>query len=233
MIQKAEAIRAEANGRKLFVGVDRLDYTKGILRRLTALDLLLREEPGLAENIQLIQVVFPSREAIESYSTLRRRIDEAVSRINGRHSTTTNAPIHLLSRNLAVEDTAALYQAADIMLVTPLRDGMNLVAKEFIACRRHEDGVLILSEFAGATADLPGAVTVNPYDVDDMAEHMRHAADMKAAEQRSRMQLLRACVQENDVTVWTDAFVAALAESGLGQERSRKDNSRQGTPLPH
>ena len=209
--ERAAAIRREANGRKIFVGVDRLDYTKGLLRRFTALEMLFETDPGLAERMRLIQVVFPSRTAIATYSTLRRRIDEMVGRINGRYSSTSEAPIHLLSRNLSVEETAALYQAADVMLVTPVRDGMNLVSKEFVASRANEDGVLILSEFAGAAPYLPGAVVVNPYDIEEMAEQMRAAAQMAPAEQKARMKELRAAVASNDVTAWTESFLAALS----------------------
>lgn len=211
---RAEEIHREAHRRKLLVGIDRLDYTKGLLRRLTALELLFRDDPSLAERVRLIQVVFPSREGIESYSSLRRRIDELVGRINGRYGTTADAPIRLLSRNLSVEDTAALYEAADVMLVTPLRDGMNLVAKEFIACRVREDGVLILSEFAGATSELDGAVLVNPYDVEDMAERIRVALTMPLREQRERMRRLRSRVMSSDVRLWTSAFLQALQSQG-------------------
>jgi trehalose 6-phosphate synthase/phosphatase len=223
---RAEEIRREAPRRKILVGIDRLDYTKGLLRRLTAIELLFREDPSLAERVRLIQVVFPSREAIESYSSLRRRIDEQVGRINGRYGSTADAPIRLLSRNLSVEDTASLYEAADVMLVTPLRDGMNLVAKEFIACRTREDGVLVLSEFAGATGELEGAVLVNPYNVEEMAERIRLALTMPAAEQRERMLSLRSRVMGSDVRLWTQAFVQALeAETESSGARDRAEHA--------
>jgi trehalose 6-phosphate synthase/phosphatase len=226
VVSRAQDIRREANGRKIFVGVDRLDYTKGLLRRFTALEMLFEQEPELATRMRLIQVVFPSRTALATYSNLRRRIDETVGRINGQYATTSEAPVHLLSRNLSVEETASLYQAADVMLVTPVRDGMNLVAKEFVASRAREDGVLILSEFAGAAPYLPGAVVVNPYDIEEMAEQMRAAADMQPAEQTARMRKLREAVMSNDVTQWTESFLAAL------EDRPESAGARHARPLP-
>jgi trehalose 6-phosphate synthase/phosphatase len=210
VIERAREIRSEANGRKLLVGIDRLDYTKGILRRLTAMELLFKANPDLARRVRLIQVVFPSREGIESYAALRRRLDELIGRINSRYGTTAAAPVHVLSYNLSPEDVAALYQAADIMLVTPLRDGMNLVAKEFVASRAKDNGVLILSEFAGAANELTEAILVNPYDVEGMAATIRQALDLPVRGQRERMRSLRLKVMNNDVHAWAESFLTAL-----------------------
>ncbi|MPZ48724.1 MAG: hypothetical protein GEU75_05320 [Dehalococcoidia bacterium] len=210
VMEHATEIRSETQNRKILVGIDRLDYTKGLPSRLTAIELLFQADPDLARRLRLIQVIFPSREAIESYASLKRRVDEIVGRINGRYGTTADAPIRVLNRNMQPNDVAALYQAADIMLVTPLRDGMNLVAKEFVASRAKEDGVLVLSEFAGAANELTDAVIVNPYDVEGMAASIRAALDMPLREQRQRMRNLRAKVLRNDVHVWADSFLGAL-----------------------
>jgi trehalose 6-phosphate synthase/phosphatase len=208
--ERAQEIRSEAHGRKVLAGIDRLDYTKGILRRLTAIELLFQSDPGLARRVRVLQVVFPSRESIESYAALKRRVDEMVGRINGHFGTTADAPVRVLSRNLTPEDVAAIYQAADIMLVTPLRDGMNLVAKEFVTNRTREDGVLILSEFAGAANELTDAVLTNPYDVAGMAAQIKAALEMPKREQTERMRRLRRVVLQNDVHAWADSFLSAL-----------------------
>ena len=211
---RAEEIRQESGGRKLFVGIDRLDYTKGLLRRFVALELLLEADPDLARRLRLIQLIVPSRESIEYYSSLKRRVDEVISRINGQYGSLDSAPIHLLNRNLAPEDIAALYVAADVMLVTPVRDGMNLVAKEFVATRTNKDGVLVLSEFAGAAEELPDALVVNPYDIEEMARIMRQALEMPPEQQTTRMQKMRSQVLKNDVHVWAETFLKALEAAG-------------------
>jgi trehalose 6-phosphate synthase/phosphatase len=210
VIERADEIRQGMNGRKLLLGIDRLDYTKGLRHRLTALEILFERSPETAQKVCLIQVVFPSREGIESYAAFKRRVDEMVGRINGRFSTTSEAPIRVLSRNLTPEEVSALYQAADVMLVTPVRDGMNLVAKEFVANRTKEDGVLILSEFAGAADELSEAVIVNPYHVEELADGMKQALEMPLREQRQRMRALRQRVLKSDVHAWVESFLAAL-----------------------
>ena len=220
VVERAADIRAEAGARKLLVGIDRLDYTKGILRRLTALEMLFQQDPELAKEVRLIQVVFPSREAVESYAALRRRVDELVGRINSRYGSLWDAPIRVLNRNLAPEDVAALYQATDVMLVTPLRDGMNLVAKEFVACRTKEDGVLVLSEFAGAAEELTDAVIVNPYNIEEMAERFKQALEMGVREQRTRMRKLRTRVRQNDARVWANTFLNVLQDSSKSAMRA-------------
>src|SRR4029079_13282734 len=141
---------------------------------------------------------------------LRRQIDETVGRINSRYATANSVPIHHLYRSLGEDEVVALYRAADAMLVTPLRDGMNLVAKEFIATRDDEDGALVLSEFAGAAAELSGGVYVNPHDVDAMAGEIAHALAMPRSERRDRMRLMRERVFSYDVHRWTGRFLNAL-----------------------
>jgi trehalose 6-phosphate synthase/phosphatase len=208
---RAAEIEVENGGRKLLIGVDRLDYTKGLPLRLTAIESLFQDNPQLVDTLRVVQLVVPSREALETYSGLRRRLDEQVGRINSLYGTTTDNPVHMLNRSLAPEEVGALYRAADVMLVTPVRDGMNLVAKEFVASRVREDGVLILSEFAGAAEELKEALLVNPYDIEAIARRIREAIEMSDDEQSSRMRKLRQRVLKNDVHAWTDAFLNSLA----------------------
>jgi trehalose 6-phosphate synthase/phosphatase len=207
---EAAAIRRDAGDRQIVLGVDRLDYTKGIPRRLQAIDRLLAREPRLADRLRYIQVAVPSRGEVDSYQRFRRQVEEIVGHINGAHGTLRSTPVHYVHRPVSMRQLVALYCAADVMLVTPLRDGMNLVAKEFIASRINEDGVLVLSEFAGAAAELDGAVVVNPYDVDGVAENLHRALSMGQPERRARMQALRRCVREHDVHVWAGRFIDQL-----------------------
>ncbi|MEZ0241169.1 MAG: trehalose-phosphatase, partial [Chloroflexota bacterium] len=179
-------------------------------RRLLAFERALERYPSLRGRLRLVQVAAPSRETVGAYRDSRRAVDELVGRINGRFTTIGHAPIHYISRTVTRERLVALYRAASVALVTPLRDGMNLVAKEFVASRTDEDGVLVLSEFAGAAAELSGALLVNPYDLDDVAAAIRHAIEMPVAEQRERMQALRARVFGHDVHRWAAEFIAAL-----------------------
>jgi trehalose 6-phosphate synthase/phosphatase len=195
---------------KLLVGVDRLDYTKGLGRRMLAIERLLEREPSLRKKIRLVQVVVPSRTQVEAYDTLKRQLDEFAGRINGAYGTVNSVPIHYLYRSISRRELIALYRAADVMLVTPLRDGMNLVAKEFVASRVDEKGVLILSEFAGAAAELVEALYVNPYDVDRVAQVIKHALTMAPEEQRARMRALRRRVGSYDVHRWARAFLDEL-----------------------
>jgi trehalose 6-phosphate synthase/phosphatase len=199
-----------AGGARLLVGIDRLDYTKGIPRRLLAYERLLRDHPELHGRVRLVQVAVPSRENVGAYRELREQVDAVVGRIHGEYATPSWSPIHYLHRSLGEEEVVALYRAADAVLVTPLRDGMNLVAKEFVASRTDEDGVLVLSEFAGAAAELSEALLVNPYDLAATAEALHRALVMPAEERRTRMVVLRERVRSYDVHRWAGAFVAAL-----------------------
>lgn len=210
VLQRAAKIRVEAAGRKLIVGIDRLDYTKGLRHRLLAVEKLLRQDPAVAETLRLIQVTVPSRENIEAYSSLREEVDGLVGRINSTYGTSSSVPIHHIHHALDQQEVAALYRAADVMLVTPLRDGMNLVSKEFVASRPDLDGVLVLSEFAGAASELGDAVRVNPYDVDAIAAAIDQALAMDAAERTARMQSLRSSVFGQDVQRWAHSFIDAL-----------------------
>lgn len=223
--EAAAKIVARTPGVKLLLGVDRLDYSKGIPRRFLSVERLLEIDPSLAGRFRLVQVAAPSRTNVESYAQFRRGIEELVGRINGRFSTTDWAPIHYLYRGVSAEEVVALYRAADVMVVTPLRDGMNLVAKEYLACRVHDDGVLVLSEMAGAAWELGEAVQVNPYNVHQTALALREAILMDPAEQRRRMIPLRRRVREWDVQAWARNFATAMETAAARPvEETAEDN---------
>lgn len=208
----AELRRVHA-GTKILLGIDRLDYTKGVPRRLLAFERLLEREPSLRKTVKLIQVGVPTRSRVEAYDKFRRRVDEIVGRINGAYSTVAGTPIHYLHRGFSQRQVTSMYRAADVMVVTPLRDGMNLVAKEYVACRDDEDGVLVLSELAGAASQLAEAVSVNPYDIDGVAEAMKRALTMPVEERTARMRGLRERVLRYDVHHWTESFLGALGQA--------------------
>jgi trehalose 6-phosphate synthase/phosphatase len=195
----------------LLLAVDRLDYTKGIRRRMLAVERVLHRRPELRGKLRLIQIAVPSREKVDAYRAFRRRVEELVGAINGRCSTLGGAPIHYLYRGFPQDQLVALYRAASAMLVTPLRDGMNLIAKEYCAARFDEDGVLILSEFAGAWDELKRALTINPHDIDGLKDAMLQALAMPQAERRARMRTLRKRVLEYDVQKWSGAFLSVLS----------------------
>jgi alpha,alpha-trehalose-phosphate synthase [UDP-forming] len=197
----------------VMLGIDRLDYTKGILHRLTAYGELLDE--GRLGSLQtvLVLVASPSRERVEHYRLLRDEVEVAVGRINGDHGELGNPPIHYLHQTYPADEMAALYLAADVMLVTSLRDGMNLVAKEYVACRDDESGALVLSEFTGAADELTGAFLVNPHDIEGMKDAIVRAATVPPAEARRRMRAMRRRVREFDVDRWAASFLEALKQA--------------------
>ncbi|MBZ5568478.1 MAG: trehalose-6-phosphate synthase [Acidobacteriia bacterium] len=205
----AGQIRSDLNGSRIILGIDRLDYTKGILERLKSFETLIATNPGSQGGVSMIQIVVPSREEIGEYQQLRLAIERRVSQINGKYATPGWVPVHYLYRHLSRSELIAFYRAADIALVTPLKDGMNLVAKEFCACRVDETGVLILSEFAGAAAELNcGALIVNSYDTDGVAEALLCALRMDDREQRARMHAMRDIIRSHDVFRWSRSFCA-------------------------
>ena len=205
---QAAAVRAEAAIERLVVGVDRLDYTKGLLLRLDAFERFLDTHPEWHGRVTLFQVCTPSRTGIPAYDRLRREVDEAVGRINGRFAQGPWVPVRYRYRALTQDDLAVLYRAADVALVTPLRDGMNLVAHEFAAVS--EAGTLLLSELTGAADYLDGAVLVNPYDTDGLVRSLRDALDLPEHLRRARLGRLKAAVARLDVHAWADRYLAAL-----------------------
>ncbi len=215
--QKVEELHRLLPKRRLILGIDRLDYTKGIPLRLKAFQNLLARYPDLREKLSFMQVVVPSREDIPEYHRLRTEIEQLVGQINGSFVRPGGwVPVWYEYRSLSRVELLAYYRAADIALITPLKDGMNLVAKEYCACSIEEDGTLILSEFAGAAPQLArGALLVNPHDVEGVADAIRQAFLMDPAERRARMRRMRASVREQDVFWWVDSFLRAAITKDL------------------
>jgi len=214
---KARELHERLPKRKLVLGVDRLDYTKGITLRLKAFQDLLVNHPDMRGRVSLIQVVVPSREAIPQYDRMKAEIEQLVGRINGAFARPGGwVPVWYEYRSLSRSELLAYYRAADIALITPLKDGMNLVAKEYCACSIEEDCVLILSEFAGAAEQLAaGALLVNPYDIHGVAEAIRGAHAMPAEERRARMRRMRRSIRRQDVFWWVDSFLRAAISRDL------------------
>lgn len=209
-------LQHRAHQGKMLLGIDRLDYSKGIRRRFVSFERLLLQHPELRGHVRLVQVAVPSRGGVKAYRRFRQQVELLVARINGRFATPDWTPIQYIHRAVDDEELVALYRAADVMLVTPLRDGMNLVAKEFVASRTDEGGVLVLSEFAGAADELTDALIVNPYDIEGVAAAMRQALAMDGAERRRRMRALRERVFQNDVHAWSQSFLDALTAVRAG-----------------
>jgi trehalose 6-phosphate synthase len=209
---RSEEIRRDlGNPKKLFLGIDRLDYTKGIYARLRAFSELIADGEFSVEDAMFVQVATPSRERVDQYRILRDDIDRLVGRINGDLGRIGRPAISYLHSSFPREEMAALYRAADIMVVTPFRDGMNLVAKEYVACRYDDDGALVLSEFAGASDELRQAYLVNPYDINGMKARMLEAYHADPKDLSRRMRAMRKTVAENDVSHWASAFLDALS----------------------
>jgi alpha,alpha-trehalose-phosphate synthase [UDP-forming] len=214
--EKAERIRASEPGRRIVLGIDRLDYTKGIPQKLEAYRNMLRRFPDTRGAVTLIQVLVPSREDIQGYRDHKIAVERLVGEINGEFTRGGWVPIHYIHRSLEGESLPGHYRAADIALVTPLKDGMNLVCKEYCATRVDGDGVLILSEFAGAAAQLQnGAFLVNPFDVEGVANTLYAALQLDPAERRSRMRKLRRILRDHDIYHWLDTFLDAAISKEL------------------
>jgi trehalose 6-phosphate synthase len=217
---RSQQLRAAFPDCQLILGVDRLDYSKGIPERLRAYRDALERYPELRGHVVLIQVVVPSRVEIPRYHEFKQRIDRLVGDINGRFSTSNWLPVQYHFRSLVRDDLLAHYRGCDIAFVTPLKDGMNLVAREYCACRIAENGVLILSHFAGAAEQLKtGALLVNPYDVEEVADTILEAFRMTEAERAARMKRMRRVVREENVFWWVDSFLrvgAKLAARSAG-----------------
>ncbi len=218
--ERAREIREGlGNPRTVMLGVDRLDYTKGIGHRLKAFGELLAEGSLAVEDVTLVQVASPSRERVAAYMQLRDEIELTVGRINGDFSTMSHQPISYHHQGYPRDEMVALYLAADVLLVTALRDGMNLVAKEYVASRFDDDGVLVLSEFAGASDELKRALLINPHDIDGLKAAIVQAIAMPQRERAQRMRSMRRRVRENDVARWSSNFLTTLEQAS----RSRYD----------
>ena len=213
------------------LGVDRLDYTKGIPRRLAAIERLLARDPSLRSSLRYIQIAVPSRGHVDSYQRFRRHVEEHVGRINGTHGTLESLPVHYVHQSVSPQDLVALYCAADVMLVTPLRDGMNLVAHEFVLCQSEPGlagrwrGALLLSEFAGSAQVLPGALLVNPWNLDSVIDQLGTALELGPRERRRRLETMTKRVEALDCRRWADGFLMRLARN------SRRDRRRKLPPF--
>ncbi|MEQ1819103.1 MAG: trehalose-6-phosphate synthase [Terricaulis sp.] len=217
-------------GRKMLLGVDRLDYSKGIDERLLAFERLLNESPELKRQIFLLQISTYTRSEVEAYKDMIARLDSLSGRINGAHAEMDWIPIRNVHRLHGRDELAGIYRAADVALVTPLRDGMNLVAKEFVAAQDEADpGVLVLSRFAGAAAQMHDAIIVNPFSQEDVADAIRRALAMPVEERRRRWRALMDGVERDDVMAWRDSFVTALKEAHTGSGKRRTRPTATGT----
>jgi trehalose 6-phosphate synthase len=197
--------------RVLMLGVDRLDYTKGIRHRLKAYEELLKEKAIEPPDVTLVQVATPSRERVDAYRELRQQVETTVGRINGEYAPIGSPAVHYLHHSYPQEEMAALYLAADVMLVTPLRDGMNLVAKEYVTCRHDVGGALVLSEFTGAYHELHQAFVCNPHDIEGLKQTILKAINTPAHDKARIMKALRRRVADHDVDRWATRFLDALA----------------------
>src|SRR5215207_1990227 len=196
----------------MFLGVDRLDYTKGLLERIQAFGELIAEGRIDPDDAVLLQLAIPSRERVDLYRQLRDDIDRLVGRINAESPRIGRPPITYLHVSYPRIEMAAIYRAADVMLVTPLRDGMNLVAKEYVACRQQDDGALVLSEFTGAARELRQAYLVNPHDINGLKDRMLEAMNDSPRNKARRMRVMRRQVFENDIEKWASTFLDDLKE---------------------
>lgn len=209
-------LRRSLNGEKLAIGVDRLDYSKGLLNRVSAFDRMLTLQPALARTVSLLQIATPSRGAIEAYGNLQSELARLVSDVNGRHGEVDWTPIRYLNKGFSQTVLAGLYRTAQVGVVTPLNDGMNLVAKEYVAAQNPVDpGVLVLSKFAGAADELDTALLVNPHDIDGMARTIAMALSMPLLERRMRWEEMMAKLRKHTIQQWFADFVDALQETRI------------------
>jgi trehalose 6-phosphate synthase len=204
-------LRRSLNGERLAIGVDRLDYSKGLVNRINAFDRMWTEKPQLARTVSLLQIATPSRGAIEAYGQLQSEVAKLVSDVNGRHGEVDWTPIRYLNKGFGQAVLAGLYRTAQVGVVTPLHDGMNLVAKEYVAAQNPSDpGVLVLSKFAGAANELDAALLVNPHDIDGMARTIATALSMPLTERRMRYEAMMKKLRGHSIQQWFADFVEAL-----------------------
>ena len=210
------------------IGIDRLDYTKGLPQKFKAFDRFLEKYPQYQRKVVLTQIAPPTRESVEAYADIRQQLEALAGSINGRFGELDWVPIHYIHRGTPRHRLPNIYHSSRIGMVTPLRDGMNLVAKEYVAAQAPADpGVLILSQFAGAAEDMPDALLVNPYNIEDMADVIRIALEMPLEERRQRHEALMKSIRTHDATAWWQAFL-----SNLERVRSDDDPARWRSPEP-
>jgi trehalose 6-phosphate synthase len=212
-------LRRSLNGEKLAIGVDRLDYSKGLVNRINAFDRMWTTHPSMARTVSLLQIATPSRGAIEAYGNLQSELAKLVSDVNGRHGEVDWTPIRYLNKGFSQTVLAGLYRTAQVGVVTPLHDGMNLVAKEYVAAQNPDDpGVLVLSKFAGAANELDTALLVNPHDIDGMARTIAVALSMPFPERRMRWEAMMAKLRRRSIQQWFTSFVEALETARAARE---------------
>ena len=224
-----DVMTAHTAFRKMIIGVDRLDYSKGLEERFLGFERLLADHPHLRREVLMLQIAPVSREGVEAYQEIRARLDALSGRINGEYADIDWNPVRYVNRNYRRDELAGVYRAAKVGLVTPLRDGMNLVAKEFVAAQDPDDpGVLVLSRFAGAANQMPEALLINPNSPEDISEALNRALNMELGERIARWRALFDNVQREDVTAWRDAYVGALAAIRTGAHRKAAEGPLYG-----
>ena len=217
--KEMEKFRRKLGKRKIILSIDRLDYTKGILQKIRAYEKFLKENAKLKEKVLLLLIVAPSRIKIKEYRNLKKEIDRLVGEINGKYATIDWVPIHYVYKSLSFNTVAALYKLSDIVLITSLRDGMNLISKEFIASKYNNEGVVILSEMAGASKELTEAIIINPNNEDDIANALKIALEMDKNEQKKRMKKMRERIKRYNIKTWFKDFIDKLMEVKKLQEK--------------
>jgi trehalose 6-phosphate synthase len=209
--KQVKSLRDSMRGRKLIMSVDRLDYSKGLVERFQAFERLLLNAPGWHGRVSLVQIAPPTRADVQTYQRIRQNLEGEAGRINGRFAQLDWTPIQYLNRKYERNLLMALFRLSQVGYVTPLRDGMNLVAKEYVASQDPEDpGALVLSQFAGAADQLPGALVVNPFDLSQMSEALERALSMPLAERQARHADMMAPLRKNNLSVWRDSFLSDL-----------------------
>ena len=229
MPPSVKRFRRHLRDRRVILGVDRLDYTKGLPLKLEAYRRLLELNPRWRTEAVLVQIANPTRQNIAPYRRLREQVEQMVGEINGTFETDGLVPVHYLYRAFPPQTLAAFYQMADVAMVTPLRDGMNLVAKEYVSCRTSDTGVLILSEFAGAASEMEEAIHVNPRDIEACARALDSALSMDSKEQASRMKVLRQRIIASDVRKWAAVFLSTLETMGPAASAARVAGDAEGS----
>ncbi len=212
-------IRRGVHVEKIILGADRLDFTKGLARRLQAFERFLEENPQYHKRVTLVQIAVPSRTRVPEYRALARQVEDLVVGIVTRFSSEGWLPVRYIYKQYDPEVLVAYYLAADVALVMPLADGMNLVCKDYVAARSDESGALVLSELAGAAVELKDALLVNPYDIDQTAEQLKRALELGPGERCRRMRALRAAVQRNTLAHWSQGFLQALRAASMTNAR--------------
>jgi len=222
--QKAKELKKSFGPHKLILSVDRLDYSKGIIHRLKGFALFLEKHPEYKEKVSMALIIVPSRDKVDRYADLKTKIDETIGSINGIYSTINWTPVYYFYHSFEFEELVAMYHIADIALVTPLRDGMNLVAKEYVAAKRDTPGVLILSEMAGAAIELTDAIIVNPNDIQEIERAILEALEMPEEDQMKKLRLMQKIVSKNNVNKWASDFVTEL--QSIKQKNDDLNNER-------